>query len=65
MEKIVTISLKDIAEHIVVSYQWNSHEVHMERCNAYQLILSKEDYNEVCDMVRQMIAEKNIKPQVR
>lgn len=64
-EKTVTISLKDIAEHMVVSYQWNSYDDHMQRCAAYQLLLSEEDFNEVCKLCHMMVQERNIKPQVR
>lgn len=65
MEKTITISLKEIAEHMVVSYQFNSHDEHMQRCAAYQLLLSKEDFNEVCKMCHEMVEKNNIKRQVK
>lgn len=64
-EKTVTISLKDIAEHMVASYQCNSYDDHMQRCAAYQLLLSEEDFKEVCKLCHMMVQQKNIKPQVR
>lgn len=65
MEKTITISLQDIAEHMVASYQWNSHDDHMQRCAAYKLLLGEEDFNDVAEMCRVMVQQRNIKPQVR
>ena len=65
MEKTVTISLKDIAEHMVVSYQWNNDHDHMERCSAYKLLLSEEDFNEVVKMCHMMVKKENIKKMVK
>lgn len=65
MEKTFTISLKEIAEHMVASYQWNSRNDHMQRCAAYQILLGEEDFDEVCKMCETLVKENNIKPQVK
>lgn len=65
MEKTVTISLKDIAEHMVVSYQWNNDHDHMEHCSAYKLLLSEEDFNEVVKMCLMIVKKGNIKKMVK
>lgn len=65
MEKSVTISLKDIAAHMVASYQFNSEHDHMEHCSAYKLLLSDEDFNEVVKMCSMMVQQNNIKKMVK
>ncbi len=65
MEKTITINLRDIAEHMVVSYQWNNEHDHMERCSAYKLLLSEEDFNEVVKMCHIMVQQNNIKKMVK
>lgn len=56
--KEVTLKLKDIAEALVVSYEFNSKEEHRQTVIAYQMILSEEIYAEVCKLAHKILEAK-------
>lgn len=64
MSKKITLSLEAIAEHMVVSYQWNNRHDHLQRCATYELLMSEDDYKEVCKICQKMVEQNHIRPQV-
>lgn len=53
--KDVTLKLKDIAEALVVSYEFNSEEKQRQTVTAYKMILSEEVYAEVCKLAHKIL----------
>ena len=56
--KEVTLKLKDIAEALVVSYEFNSEEEQRQTVTAYKMILSEEVYAEVCKLAHKILEDK-------
>lgn len=56
--KEVTLKLKDIAEALVVSYEFNSEEEQRQTVTAYKMILSEEVYAEVCKLAHEILEAK-------
>ena len=56
--KEVTLKLKDIAEALVVSYEFNAEEEQRQTVAAYKMILSEEVYAEVCKLVHKILEAK-------
>lgn len=56
--KEVTLKLKDIAEALVVSYEFNSEDEHRQTVTAYQMILSEDVYAEVCKLAHKILDAK-------
>lgn len=51
----VTLKLKDIAEALVVSYEFNSETEHRQTIAAYQMILNEGVYAEVCKLAHKIL----------
>lgn len=56
--KEVTLKLKDIAEALVVSYEFNSEEEQRQTVTAYKMILGEEVYAEVCKIAHKILEDK-------
>lgn len=56
--KEVTLKLKDIAEALVVSYEFNSETEHRQTVTAYQMILNEGVYAEVCKLAHKILEAK-------
>lgn len=54
----VTLKLKDIAEALVVSYEFNSEQEQRQTVTAYKMILSEEVYAEVCKLAHKILEDK-------
>lgn len=54
----VTLKLKDIAEALVVSYEFNSKTEHRQTIAAYQMILNEDAYAEVCKLAHKILEAK-------
>lgn len=65
MEKTFSINLSKIAEVLVASFQWSSQEEHLHHCDAYKVIMSEEDYNEVAKLDQEIVERNNIKRNVK
>lgn len=51
----VTLKLKDIAEALVVLYEFNSKEEQRQTVTAYKMILSEEVYAGVCKLAHKIL----------
>lgn len=54
----VTLKLKDIAEALVVSYEFNSEAEQRQTVTAYKMILGEEVYAEVCKLAHAILDAK-------
>lgn len=56
--KEVILKLKDIAEALVISYEFNSEEEQRQVVTAYKMILSEDVYAEVCKLAHKILEDK-------
>jgi len=54
------ITSEDLAKKLVVSYKYNTAVEHKAVANMIAMIAGDEMYDEVCEIAKKMIEEKNI-----